>query len=107
MSTCRAQSDSMQENPMLVALGKGDGKGSGWVGEYDNKGRKTWGRGRGKGDEEITKLKTTVISAAAKRKQCLLLGKACLAACSRGWVQHFGTTRYKCVPNLLQEDVQI
>ena len=26
MSTCRAQYDSLQENPMLVALGKGDGK---------------------------------------------------------------------------------
>ena len=27
MSTCRAQSDSTQENPKLVALGKEDGKG--------------------------------------------------------------------------------
>ena len=46
-------------------------------------GRKTLGRERGEGDEGITKLKTTVISAVAERKQCLLLGDACLAACSR------------------------
>ena len=25
-------------------------------------------------------------------EQCLLLGEACLAACSRGWVQHCGMT---------------
>ena len=37
MSTCRGQPDSMLENHMLVALGKGDGGG----GEIDNKGRKT------------------------------------------------------------------
>ena len=49
----------------------------------------------GEGDEGITKLKTNVISAATERKQCLLLGEACLAACSRGWVQH-------CVMTLLQ-----
>ena len=42
--------------------------------------------------EGITKLKTNVISAAAERKRCLLLGKVCLAACSRGWVQHCGMT---------------
>ena len=42
----------------------------------------------GEGDEGITKLKTNVISAATERKQCLLLDEACLAACSRGWVQH-------------------
>ena len=40
----------------------------------------------------ITKLKTNVISAAMEKKQCLLLGEACLAACSRGWVQHYGMT---------------
>ena len=33
-------------------------------------------------------MKTNVISAATERKKCLLLGEACLAACSRGWVQH-------------------
>ena len=46
------------------------------------------GGGKREGDEGITKLKTSVISAAAERKQCLLLGKAYLPACSRGWVQH-------------------
>ena len=40
------------------------------------------------GDDGITKLKTNVIAAVAESKQCLLLGEACLAACSRGWVQH-------------------
>ena len=58
------------------------------MGEYDNKGRKTWERERGEGDEGIKQLKTNVISAAAERKQCLLLGEACLTACSRGLVQH-------------------
>ena len=38
--TCRAQSASMPENPMLAALGKEDGKGGGGRGD-DNKGRKT------------------------------------------------------------------
>ena len=51
-------------------------------GECDNKGRKTRGRERDEGDEGITQLKTNVISAAAERKQCLLLGEACLTACS-------------------------
>ena len=46
----------------------------------------------GEGEEGITKLKTNVISVATKRKQCLLLGEACLAACSRGLVQHCGMT---------------
>ena len=39
------------------------------------------------GDKEITKLKTNVILAVTK-KLYLLLGEACLAACSRGWVKH-------------------
>ena len=75
----------MQENHRLLALGKDKGKGAvgwGWaLGVYDNKGR------CGGGDEGITKLKTNVIQAAAEGKQCLSLGKACLAACSRKWVQ--------------------
>ena len=33
-------------------------------------------------------METNAISAAAERKQRLLLGEACLAACSGGWVQH-------------------
>ena len=41
------------------------------------------GKGVGVGVDGITKLKTNVISAAAEKKQCLLLGEACLAACSR------------------------
>ena len=41
---------------MLAALGKGDGGRV--VVESDNKGRKTWGRETGEGDEGITKLKT-------------------------------------------------
>ena len=31
VSTCRAQSDSMQENLLLVALGKEDGRGLGFI----------------------------------------------------------------------------
>ena len=50
------------------------------------------GEGKRGEDEGITKLKTNVISAAAERKQCLLLGEACLAACSRGWVKYHGIT---------------
>ena len=80
ISNCRVQSDSMQENLMLVALGKEDGKGEGG----DNKGRRTLGRERGEIDEGIKKLKTNVISATAEKKQCLSLGEACLAACFRG-----------------------
>ena len=34
MSTRRAQSDSMQENPMFMTLGKGDG---GWGGGQERK----------------------------------------------------------------------
>ena len=57
------------------------------------RGGRCGGGGWGGGDDEgITKLKTSVISAAAERKQCLLLGGACLATCSRGWVQHCGMT---------------
>ena len=48
--------------------------------------------GGGGEDEGITKLNINVISAAAEQKQCLLLGEACLAACSRGRVQHCGMT---------------
>ena len=46
MSTSRAQSDCMQENPMLVALGKEDGKGGG--GHMTIRGgklRRGWGGG--------------------------------------------------------------
>ena len=84
MSLCKAQPDSMQENPILIALGKDDGCG----GRGSVTTKRTWGRERGEGDDGITKLKTNVISLAAKRKQCLLLGEACLEACSRGWMQH-------------------
>ena len=38
---------------------------------------------KGEKGTEITKLKTNVISAAAKKMQCHLLGEACLAACSK------------------------
>ena len=41
MSTCKAQSDSMKENHMLLALSQEDGKGGEGVGGYDNEGRKT------------------------------------------------------------------
>ena len=51
-----------------------------------------WGRERGEVDEGMTKLKTNVISAATERKQRLSLGEACLAACSKRWVQHCGMT---------------
>ena len=37
-----------------------------------------WGGG------DLVELKINVISAAAEKKQCLLLGEASLAACSRG-----------------------
>ena len=40
----------------------------------------------------MAKLKTNVISADAEKKQCLLLGEACLAACSKGWVPPCGMT---------------
>ena len=43
-------------------------------------------------ESSITKLTTTVISAAAERKQCLLLGETCLAAYPRRWVQQCGMT---------------
>ena len=79
MPTCREQSDCMEENDMLTALGKEDGKRGGGGGGMTIRG----GR-RGGGDEGITKLKTNVISAAAEKKQCHLLPEACLAACSRG-----------------------
>ena len=69
MSICRAQSDSMQENPMLVALGKRDGKGGG--GECDNKGSKTGGRERGAEDEEITKLKKKKKDVSCRRKEAM------------------------------------
>ena len=78
---------TMQENHMIVALGKEGGGG------VTMRGGRCGGGGLGGGDDEgITKLKTSVISAAAERKQCLLLGGACLATCSRGWVQHCGMT---------------
>ena len=73
-------------------MGVVQGVGWGWGWRYDNKGKKTWGRERGKVEEGITKLKTNVISPAAEVKQCLLLGGACLAACFRRWVQHCGMT---------------
>ena len=44
-------------------------------------------------DDEITKLKTNVMSAANEKKRFFWLGEACLAACSRGWVQHCGMTQ--------------
>ena len=74
----------MQENPCLLRLTKEMDRSRGLGDERDNKGRKTWGRERGEEGEGITKLKTNVISAAAERKPCILLGEACLAACSRG-----------------------
>ena len=56
ISTYRAQSDSMQEIPMLIVLGKEDekgrGMGGGW-GECDNKGMKIWGRERGEGEDTV------------------------------------------------------
>ena len=78
----------MQDYHMLVALDKEDGEKGGGGGCGVEGGMTIKGGRRGGGDEGITKLKTNVISAAAERKQCLLLGEACLAACSRGWVQH-------------------
>ena len=57
----------MQQNHILIALGKEDWGGGGWWVE-DKEGE--W-------DEKTTKLKTDyVISAASKKKQCLLLGEA-------------------------------
>ena len=50
------------------------------------RGRRYGGGEEGRGNDGITKLKTNVISDATKKKQCLLLGEACLAACSRGLV---------------------
>ena len=44
MSTCRAQFDPKQKNPMLVAIGKEEGKGRGGGG-VDNKGKEDMGEG--------------------------------------------------------------
>ena len=52
---------------------------------------------RGKG---ITKLNTNLTSTVAEKKQCLLLGEACLAACYRGWVQHCRMTLFLNTPLL-------
>ena len=77
-----------------------------------------WGGGDEKGDEgkwmgvgggwdeEIPKLKTNVISAASEKKQCLLFAEACLAACSRWWVQHCGMTLLLNVFNLCSHQIQ-
>ena len=77
---------------MLVGLdkeaGKGWGGGGGGGRGYDLKERKTWGREWGEGMQGSQ----SVISAGAERNECLLLGEACLTACSRGWVQHCGMT---------------
>ena len=97
-SLCEIHSlDFMQENPMLISIDKGDGSvGGGQYGkEEDMEERKRlplFPSSMWDGDEGITNLKTNVISSAAKRKQCLLLGEACLAACCRGWAQHCGMT---------------
>ena len=66
-------------------------------------GRKTWGREGGEGDEGITKLKTNVTSTATERKLCLLLGEACLAACSRGWQNDIAPERFLFVFSLNPE----
>ena len=50
MSTCRAQSDSMQENPMLVVLGKGDWGGGGEEGKEEMEEGK---KGGGLGDHKV------------------------------------------------------
>ena len=49
VSTCRVQSDSMQENPMLVGLDKEDGKG--WGGGGGERGM-TLRKGRHGGGNE-------------------------------------------------------
>ena len=75
---------------MYAALGKGDGKWGGGGESVTIRGKKRQGEkkrhgGGGKEGREMRgsqNLKRNVISAAAKRKQCLLLGEACLAACS-------------------------
>ena len=100
LSTCRALSDSMRENPMLVVFGKG---GRGWRGRVII--MEDMGEGNRGGGEGITKFDTNVTPAAAESKQYLLLGETCLAACSRGWVQHCGMTLHSrsslhiCVPS--------
>ena len=48
MSTCTAQSDSMQENCSLIVLGKEDGKGEGGI--TIREGRMGWGWGEGGAD---------------------------------------------------------
>ena len=40
----------------------------------------------------VIELEINVISAAIRKRCCLLLGGACVAACSGGWVQHCGMT---------------
>ena len=64
-STCRAQSDSMQENHVLVTFGKEDWKGWG----YDNKGRKT---GRGMRESQIWKEMWFLLSPKRSNVFCLI-----------------------------------
>ena len=55
-------------------------------------------RGRMRG---FIELKTNVVSAAARKKHCLLLVEACLATYFRGWVLNCGVTlllNIVCVP---------
>ena len=87
VSICRTQSDSMQGKPHARCPRQRRWKTGKGGGGAVNMGRKTWRR-----EEGITKLKTNLISAAAKKKQYLLLGEVCLAACSKGWVRHRGMT---------------
>ena len=72
----------MQENCSLIVLGKEDGKGEGGI--TIREGRMGWGWGGGEQIEGITKLKKKVISAATEKKQCVLLGEACLAPVPEG-----------------------
>ena len=51
-------------------------------------------------------METNVISTGTERKQCLLLSNACLAASSRGWVQHRGMTLLLNVSCLCSRQVQ-
>ena len=65
-----------------------------------------WGGGgdiwrQGEEDAEngmrITMLKTNVFSAAAEKKQCLILSEACLVACSWGWMRNvLAPERFLC-----------
>ena len=88
----RMQSDSMQKNHMFNVLGKEDGQGWGDGGGTTIRGGRYRGGDERKGIRGSQSWKQMWFQLPPKKKECLLLGEASLAACFRGWVQHFEMT---------------